>query len=531
MRGLLFYTVGTAFTSGIFLRSFFDVGYAECGLLFTIGLAFLFVWRIKTLGFDAPLFLLSLAFILTSFGVARLEYAERSVSPLAEYEGEEVVLEGVIAREPEFRENTIHLYVKPNIEKSGEYVLVTTDRFLFTEEEISYGDTILAEGTLKKPEAFATDGGRTFDYLGYLRTKNVHYTLPYADVIVKKEGAVSFISKLYDGKLLFMNAIERAIPEPAAGLGEGILLGVKRGLGENLERTFRETGIIHIVVLSGYNVMIVVEVMTYVLAFFFFPRTRMFLGIGLVGVFAILVGFSSTVVRASLMAVLLIIARSTGNVYAVLRALMLALILMLIWNPYLLVHDIGFQLSFLATLGLILFSPHIEKYLTYVPEKYGARMFLTATISTQLAVLPILLYHTGLFSVVGVVVNVLVLPMVPIAMLLTFLTGATALFSVTLGAVCGFFGYLSLMYIIRIAEFFSTLPFAAFSIDTFPFWIVIVSYVLMGVGYTHLTHKKQNDDENPYVDWIIEEEHDTDTKKPAEELRSNPTADSPFPFR
>lgn len=531
MSGVFFYSVGISYVSGIFLRSFFDVGYAGCGLVLIIGLALLFAWRIKTLGFDAPLFLVSLVFIFISLGMARLEYAERYVSPLAEYDGKEVVLEGAIVREPEFRESTIHLYVKPNSEESDEYVLVTTDRFLFTEEEISYGDTVHAEGTLKKPEVFATDGGRTFDYLGYLRTKNVHYMLPYADVIVEKGEAVSFISKLYDGKLSFMNAIESVIPEPASGLGEGVLLGVKRGLGENLERTFRETGIIHIVVLSGYNVMIVVEVMTYVLAFFFFPRTRMFLGIGLVGVFAILVGFSSTVVRASLMAILLIIARATGNVYAVLRALMLALALMLIWNPYLLVHDIGFQLSFLATLGLILFSLHIEKYLTYVPEKYGVRMFLTATISTQLAVLPILLYHTGLFSVVGVVVNVLVLPMVPIAMLLTFLTGATALLSGVLGAVCGFFGYLSLMYIIRIAEFFDALPFTSFSVDTFPFWIVIASYVLMGLGYVYLTREKQNKEENPYADWVIEEEHDTDTKESAGKLLRNPPADSPFPFR
>lgn len=526
MKNTIFYTIGIAFTSGIFIRSFFDIDYVDAALVLLIGFACLIAWRIKASRSDVPLFIFALIFISVSLGLLRLGYAETYESIFRSQEEKSVVINGVIAREPEYREKTIHLYVRPDAEESNELVLVTADRFLFANEGVSYGDVVHADGVLKKPEAFETNGGRTFDYPGYLRAKHVFYTLPYAKVRVEKSETNSFLRTLYYGKGVFMNTLERAVPEPAAGLGEGVLLGVKRALGEDLERTFRETGIIHIVVFSGYNIMIVVEVITYVLAYFFFPRTRMFLGIGLVIIFAFLVGFSSTVLRASLMAILLIVARATGRLYAVLRALTFALVLMLMWNPYLLVHDPGFQLSFLATLGLILFSPHIEKHLTFIPEKFGMRVFVTATIATQIIVLPLILYHMGLFSVVTLVVNVLVLPMVPPAMGLTFLTGVLGLVYVPLGTLFGFFAYLSLMYIVRIAEFFGALPFASFSVNAFPFWIVLVSYLLMGVGYVYFTREKQNEEENAYVGWVIEEEKE----KPVGELRSNsPTGQ--FPFR
>jgi competence protein ComEC len=292
-----------------------------------------------------------------------------------------------------------------------------------------------------------------------------------------------------------------------------VLLGVKRALGEDLERTFRETGIIHIVVLSGYNVMIVVSALTYLLTFLFFPRTRMIIGISAIFTFALLVGLSATVVRACIMAVLLLIAQTTGRTYAVLRALVLAGVVMLLTNPYLLVHDPGFQLSFLATLGLILLSPYIEKRLTRIPETLGVRGFVTATLATQLFVLPLLLYHTGLFSVVSIFVNVLVLPMVPVAMLLTFLTGTLGMVSHTLGILVGFLAHVSLAYIIKVAELFGAFLLASFSAPAFPFWVVVLAYGAMAVGIVYFFRKdgevKATQVENDYEGWVIEEEKET----------------------
>lgn len=115
-----------------------------------------------------------------------------------------------------------------------------------------------------------------------------------------------------------------------------------------------------------------------------------------------------------------------------------------------------------------------------VPNKWiSVREFLVATLATQLFVLPILLYQVGEFSVVAVVVNVLVLPMVPAAMLLSFLTGLSAFIFPPLASVLALLTYVSLTYIIHLAEWFSALPLAAFVVPAFPFWFVPVGYALI----------------------------------------------------
>jgi competence protein ComEC len=531
MRGAIFYTGGIAFTSGIFLRSFFDIGGAGITLVLLVGIGCLLAWRITGHLQNSPLLVFGFVCCLLALGAARLHMPESQPSPLAAYEGVTTTLTGRIVREPEMREKVVHLYVVPDIEpKTRERILVTIDRFVYAKNPLVYGDMLSLEGELQKPEAFEADGGRVFDYPGYLKARGVQYTMRYASVTKVGHDERALVGMLYTQKEVFQKALRSIVPEPQSSLGEGVLLGVKRALPESLETTFRETGIIHIVVLSGYNVMIVVEALMYMLAFFFFPRTRMLMGTCAIVLFALFVGLSATVVRASIMAILLLIARGTGRVYAVLRALMLAAVGMLVVNPYLLVHDPGFQLSFLATLGLLLLSPPIEQRLSRVPQLLGMRSFVTATLATQVFVLPLLLYHTGTFSMVSVPVNVLVLPMVPVAMLATFLAGLAGIVSHTFGMAIGFFAHLALGYIIRVAELFGALPFAAFSMDAFPFWVVVLAYAALAYLIWRIrggSLKKDDPVVNAYAGWTIEEE-----KEISPEARSaSGESKSPLPFR
>ncbi len=499
-------------TSGIFLRSFFDIGKWEVLLLMLIGGACLGVWRMKALGFHTPLFISGIALLACALGIFRFDGVDRTPSLLAERVGEKVTIEGLVTQEPDMRARVQHLSVEDG--ETHERVLVTADRFL----DIAYGDYVSVEGILKKPESFETDLGRTFNYEGYLKARGVKYIISYGDITVLRHGeGNAVLSKLYQAKQVFMRVIEAHIPEPEAGLSEGLLLGVKRALGEDLEQIFREVGIIHIVVLSGYNIMLVVEAVTRLLAYVAFLRTRLVVGVCAIITFAFLVGLSATVVRASVMAVLVLIARATGRTYAIMRALVFAGVGMLIINPYLLAFDPGFQLSFLATLGLIVCAPLIDARLSRVPSAFGIREFLTATLATQLFVLPLLLYSMGMFSVVSVLANVLVLPMVPFAMLFTFLTGMCGLIVPVLGTIAGFAAYLTLTYIVKIAEVLGTAPFAAFTVPAFPFWVVLVSYgVLICVlvklsrpSDSNLVGIEESHEEKKlsiYADWTIEEE-------------------------
>lgn len=513
MRDSVFYTTCLGFMSGVFLRSFFDTEMHF--LILSIGLVCLCAEKLVENTRRSILFLLALFSIAAALGAWRMDTEVQTSSVFMPYENVEVTFAARVAREPEVRSASVHLYVEPEIFAAKEKILVTADRFDPHVRDIAYGDQVSITGTIERPEPFAADGGRVFDYPGYLRARDVQYVVRYGDVKYIRGGDAVFMRSLFAYKQQFESVIEATLPQPAAGLGEGILLGVRRALGTDLEEAFRITGIIHIVVLSGYNIMIVVAWLTYILSFLFAPRTRTILGISSIIIFVVLVGASATAIRAGIMASLLLVARSTGRTYAIVRALMLAGIVMLIANPFLLVYDTGFQLSFLATLGLIVLAPLIERWLMRVPEGFfGLRTILTATIATQIMVLPLLLYHTGLFSLVAVAANAFVLPVVPIAMLLTFLTGILGLVSAFLGTFVGFLAYVSLTYIIRIAEIFAAIPFSAVSISAFPFWIVPFAYVLLGAwikGASQPSREAQHSLED-LSDWTIEAEQ----KEPAD---------------
>ena len=477
--GILFYSAIIAFALGIFARSFARFSLSEITLLVLLAVVVGLVGQRTKVQSSCPwpgLLLVSLSVLFFALGALRMDFAilNSNNSTLEEMVGSEVFLEGVVWREPEARANSTHLYIKTD----HGLILVLA----YPGEEWNYGDKVSVEGVLEKPEAFETDLGRTFNYSGYLLAKGVGYTIPRAEVERLSEGGgYGFIGGILDLKHAFMQKLELLMPEPQVGLSEGLLLGVKRALGEELETTFRQTGIIHIVVLSGYNVMIVVTFILYVLGQVFGRRLSVVFGLVGIVLFALLVGLSATVVRACLMASLLLIMGLTGRVYLVLRGLMLAGFIMLIWNPYSLAFDVGFQLSFIATLGLILVAPNLEERLRIMPSPLGAREFLVATLATQLFVLPLLLYQIGEFSVVAVIVNVLVLPMVAVSMLLTFLTGMVAFVSMSLAIPLAFVTYLSLTYIIVTAEWFGSLPFASFTVPAFSFWFVPIGYTLIAL--------------------------------------------------
>lgn len=480
-RGIFFYSAVTAFAVGIFARSFAQFSLSEIALLVLLAIV-IGLFSVKARATDSHqttgLLIISVSILFFSLGALRMDYAilDSTNSTLENLLESEVLFEGIIWREPETRQNSTHLYIKTD------FGLILA--FAFPGEEWHYGDRVLVSGILNEPEPFETDLGRTFNYEGYLLARGVGYTIPRAEVeLQSKDEAYDFIGVILDNKHAFMKNLELLMPEPQVGLSEGLLLGVKRALGDDLEETFRKTGIIHIVVLSGYNVMIVVTFVLYVLGRVFGRRLSVTFGIIGIVLFALLVGLSSTVVRACLMASLLLIMGLTGRVYIVLRGLMLAGFIMLIYNPYSLVFDVGFQLSFIATLGLIIVAPSLEERLRLVPSPFGAREFLVATLATQLFVLPILLYQIGEFSVVAIIVNVLVLPMVPIAMLLTFVTGIVSFVSISLAAPIAFLTYLSLTYIIEVAEWFAMLPFAAFTVPAFPFWLVPIGYALIAMFF------------------------------------------------
>jgi competence protein ComEC len=511
MRSVYFYTITVFLLGGVLFRSFVTLDTEVVYMLLLLGIAYCLIGLFRKRSSTSLLFLLGLSLLSFVCGVFRFAYIDTQVSPLHVYIGNRLVSEGVVAREPEARVTSQHLYIRD--EKTGALFLAYADPYL----DVAYGDRVKVIGELTLPKPFETDLGRVFDYPHYLMARDVREVMfrPQVAVLGSGEGN-SVIRALIAFKHRALNAIELSIPEPAAGLGAGILLGVKRAIGPELSDVFTTVGIIHIVVLSGYNIMIVADWVTRFFGLFFYPRTKLILGITAIFLFILMVGLSATVIRAGVMAALVLIARTIGRPYAALRALTFAGFVMVLINPYLLAFDPGFQLSFLATLGLVFFAEGLSARLTLVPELL--REHLGTTLGTQLMVLPLLLFSIGKLSIVSLLVNVLVLPFIPFAMLLTFITACVGMLSTSLGILSGFISYVSLTYIIRVAEAFAQVPLASVGIPLFPWWAMVLLYVpIIWLAYFFakrdiessplipLNHKLTTSVHNDYEGWVIEE--------------------------
>jgi len=268
--------------------------------------------------------------------------------------------------------------------------------------------------------------------------------------------------KLFIFKKKIIQQIKKILPEPESSLLAGILIGAKEDMGKELLEEFRETGIIHIVVLSGFNLTILAQFIMIILSVFGRKVSAIFGSLSII-LFAIMTGASATIVRASLMALLVILARVLGRSSEAVRLLFLAGFIMLIFNPMLLLYDASFQLSFLATLGLLVLSPKIEDFIKYGNFKiFNLKEILGATLSTQIFVFPLLLYLMGEISIISPLVNILILILVPFSMLLGIVTIAISFINFELGLIFSYANYLILSYDLTVVHYFSDLDFSTF---------------------------------------------------------------------
>lgn len=392
---------------------------------------------------------------------------------------------GYIVAEPENRESSKRILFQP--ENYSEKIIIVTS----LSSPFDYGDKISISGKLQKPENFESDKGIEFDYIHFLSKEKIFYQSYSPQIkLIQKDNSV--LGHLFKFKKKFMEAVNENLPSPQAELVGGILLGLKSSLGEKLELDFRRVGLVHIVVLSGYNITIISVAILAVL--FFLPLTlRLLTGLLAISIFAILVGGGATVIRAGIMSAIAIFGQIFHKKYDVNRALFIAGIIMLLLNPNILIYDPSFQLSFLATYGLINFSDKVKNILKFLPEKFGFKEIVVSTVATQIAVFPLLSKMIGEISIVSLVVNVIVLPTIPMAMLLGFLTGAFGLsqnfFMNILPAASIFFqiptlliaflANLNLSYVIKITEIFSQLPFATASLPKITWPEIALIYCLI----------------------------------------------------
>lgn len=395
--------------------------------------------------------------------------------------GQKLDFVGQIVEEPDIRENNQKLTVEikdptsPRLRGASIKVLITTD----FSNDFEYGEWIKWQGKLEKPENFITDTGKEFDYINYLKKDGIMYLSGYPE-ISQQEGSNLDKGNFVKGALIsvkqkFLEKINFAISEPESLLMAGLILGERAAFTTEQRQEFIDTGTIHIVALSGYNITIVAE---WIMKLFAFLPLISSIAVGIVAIFLfiLMTGGASTAVRAGIMATLALVARATGRNYDVGRALVLAGVVMILFNPMILRYDVSFQLSFIATVAVIFLAPKFEKYFLWVTPKFGLRDIVSVTVSAYIFVLPFILYKMGNLSLVALPANILVLPFIPFTMFLGFLTGFVGLFSYFLSVPIGYLSYLLLYFELGVIHLFSSFPFASFTIPNFPLVLTLAIY-------------------------------------------------------
>ena len=231
----------------------------------------------------------------------------------------------------------------------------------------------------------------------------------------------------------------------------------------------------HIVAVSGYNVsVIVIAVMGFVLFIGLRRKYAVYIAIGSIVFFIALIGFPSSGVRAGIMGIMVLIASVYGRVTHAYGALIFAGALMLVYNPLILRYDVGFQLSFLATLGIISTYPIFERYFVNKRFSFGIIEMILLTLSAQIFVVPIIALQFHTFTPLSLVVNMLVLPIIPCVMLLVFLLIIFYYVYMPIALMCGWMAYYLLAYEIAVISFFAQLSWSSVLIENiYPVWIVL----------------------------------------------------------
>ncbi len=475
MKQSLFYYAIAGFLVGIVIHSVFSITLSHI-LLLTLISGSILVAGIK----KSKVMIIGCVIVFSAgIGLARYEFfiqwnGDESLTQLVD---KKIEGEGVIVEEPAIKEKYTKLIVALDTVNGQK---ITPTKILVQDgvySERNYGDRILVEGKLSLPKNFEKEGERTFDYVSYLRKDKIFYEVKYAKVtLISSKQGNKIMHQVYALKDKATGVIREAISFPESTLASGIIIAGKGGLPKHIQEEFQKTGTIQVVVLSGSNVTIVSEVIILLCAQL--PRIiGVSVSIVMIVLFALAAGGSATIMRAVVMVIVALGAKLVRRDYDVGRALLISGIVMLLFNPMLLIYDPSFQLSFLATIGLIYATPVVSAKILFIPERWGLRELCAAGIATQIFLTPFLIYLTGEVSLVSVPANLAVGLLVPISMLFSFLTAISGLVSHLIAMPFGIIAFMFLKAMLTVVHFFAIIPFASLSLGSLPLWVVALCYM------------------------------------------------------
>ncbi|PIR13017.1 hypothetical protein COV49_03575 [Candidatus Falkowbacteria bacterium CG11_big_fil_rev_8_21_14_0_20_39_10] len=486
-RSKTFFFCCLIFILGIALVSFAPVKYIQNGLVWFIGLVssgviLILFWKNKKIRLTALLGL------FLFFGLWRYSISIPKNYPdkIWHYNGQVVNLTGYVSNEPDTRERSQKLEIKINSAGTQNFappqnvtgkILATTNIY----PEYNYGDELEINCQLQSPEEFSG-----FAYDRYLARYNIYSVCYYPKIKKIDEKGSRFYKKIFAVKNKLKNTVNFGLPEPEAGLANAIILGYKQGIGDELRTEFSRAGLSHIVAISGLHISIIsVLVMGFFLAVGLSRLRSFWLASLFLAVYIILIGLPASAMRAGLMGFLVLWAMNLGRLNKLTNSLILAAVVLLMINPRLLRDDIGFQLSFLAVLGIGYFYPIFDSWLAgfkKLPKAIkAAGSLINVTISAQVFTLPIIAYSFSQVSIIAPASNLLVLWILPVLMVAILVALFLSLIFPGLAALWFFPAQLALKYVIIITDWLVKIPYAFLEIDYLWIGWAVLYYIIIAV--------------------------------------------------
>ena len=431
-----------SFIGGIFLSSLWPAGTLVKAALAILAIILISVfWKYK----KAVIIGFSILFLL--LGICRHQQVLAGIPEIPEGN---ITFIGKVVAEPDIRQTHTKFTVtiaeasmteaKPPSVKGK--VLVTTAKY----PEYHYGDNLKIAGNLEIPEVF-----EDFNYKDYLLKDGIYSVMYYPKIELLGQSDRGLTSIIYSGILEVKDRLRRVINQnlspPQSSILAAILLGDKRQISDEWKERLNYAGVRHLTAVSGMHVAILTAILMSVLISLGFWRQQAFyFTIVLIVLFIIMTGLQPSAVRAGIMGGLFLFAHYFGRGNLSDRAVVFAASFMLVQNPLLLRLDVGFQLSFLAMMGIIYFLPYLQKYFGKI---------LAMTLSAQIFTLPVLIYNFGYISLAAPLSNILIVPLLPFLMGLGFLFVILGAVFQPLGWLFSLPVWLLLTYIMKIVDWLS----------------------------------------------------------------------------
>lgn len=392
---------------------------------------------------------------------------------------EEIVLNGTVSEDVSFSSEGQQRIKIKDVQVNGEQLSGQVWLSSADQTEIKRSDNIYVSGQLK--EGFGNFPASIYraDIDKVERTRNADPALEIRDD--------------------FAENVRQAVKEPEASLGIGFLTGQHTTLPEGLNNNLMLLGLTHIVVASGYNLTILVRFARRALAKIS-KYLATFASITMVFSFILVTGISPSMSRAGLITILSVLAWHFGRRIHPFVLLTFSASVTVLINPSYIWGDLGWYLSFAAFAGVMILSPLLLDYFWGKKKPNSLHQVLLETVSAQIATAPIIAYTFSFYAPLAIIANLLILPLIPITMIFTFISGLGAILIGSLSSAIGLPATLTLSYMIEVIDYLASLPFSEGQID-FGLPKLIYSYIILLVTVVYLKRRTKH---NFKQDSIIE---------------------------